>query len=429
MDPIPFFDEQYNVLTQLTNFPLTCSSGFIEYEQMDSLFSESLDILSNLGLDAVWGMQNDNNPVTCSPADVMGPQINLSQYWGNEWPDVGNNLFEVPAPDVLVPTQLTAPVAPISISLPSEPRTPKMNTLELPAGGIVSNGLLSPPPSDRPVRTRRHNAYDELCQLSKLQLNTPRLETPATKSGSVFATPLPPTRTRKAPVVSLARYDEMRYLTSPSSSCSSSSSSSSSSTSISPTESPSINMSDTFETLSPPVTPVRRPTRHSGAGRSRVSRKSSADKPRSLQYNSPTPSGDSDRPYGCRHPGNIVPGDVPCDKDFARMHDWVRHQRVHNGQTPYKCLGCGKHFKRSDARGRHWDSPSNAHCEAYHTRIIRELLLKGSISAEHADVPILRRRAQKTACQKTSKRTGIPVHDLKAIMQCLDDEDTTVPGF
>ncbi|KAF8758422.1 Zinc finger, C2H2 type [Rhizoctonia solani] len=220
----------------------------------------------------------------------------------------------------------------------------------------------------------------------------------------------------------------MRYLTTPSSSCSSSSSSSSSSTSISPTESPSINMSDTFETLS---SCDSSPTPNSSLWRRSLASfsKKQCDKPRSLQYNSPTPSGDSDRPYGCRHPGNIVPGDVPCDKDFARMHDWVRHQRVHNGQTPYKCLGCGKHFKRSDARGRHWDSPSNAHCEAYHTRIIRELLLKGSISAEHADVPILRRRAQKTACQKTSKRTGIPVHDLKAIMQCLDDEDTTVPGF
>ncbi|CAE6459441.1 unnamed protein product, partial [Rhizoctonia solani] len=178
---------------------------------------------------------------------------------------------------------------------------------------------------------------------------------------------------------------------------------------------------------SPPETPVRRPTRRSGVDRLRLSHKDSDEKRSLRPYTNPTPSGDCQRPHGCRHPGNIVPGDVPCSKNFARMHDWVRHQYVHTGYTPFRCLNCDKEFKRSDARGRHWDNKPI--CEAEHMDAIRQGLLLGQITADHPDVPILRRRAQKVEYQKESKGTGIPLQDLKDTMQRVKRENVVGPGF
>ncbi|KAH7340222.1 hypothetical protein B0J17DRAFT_650406 [Rhizoctonia solani] len=213
----------------------------------------------------------------------------------------------------------------------------------------------------------------------------------------------------------------MRYLSQPS--CNSSSSSSSSDT-LSLIEPP---LNSFGSPLSPPETPVRRPTRRSAVDRPRLSHRDGGEKPCFRPYSNPTPSGDCERPHGCRHPGNIVPGDVPCDKDFARMHDWVRHQRVHTGLAPHRCLNCDKEFKRSDARGRHWDSKPI--CEADHMNTIRQLLLLGQITSEHPDVPILRRRAQKAEYLKESKRTGIPIRDLKSTMQEVKHENIVGPGF
>lgn len=45
-----------------------------------------------------------------------------------------------------------------------------------------------------------------------------------------------------------------------------------------------------------------------------------------------------------------------CTLAFARARDLKRHFRLHSGELPYKCDGCGRGFIRSDARGRHWRS-------------------------------------------------------------------------
>ncbi|PVF95962.1 hypothetical protein CPB86DRAFT_553443 [Serendipita vermifera] len=47
----------------------------------------------------------------------------------------------------------------------------------------------------------------------------------------------------------------------------------------------------------------------------------------------------------------------PCSKctcTFARARDLTRHFRLHTGERPYECLGCGERFIRVDARKRHW---------------------------------------------------------------------------
>ncbi|KAG8734466.1 hypothetical protein FRC11_009995 [Ceratobasidium sp. 423] len=421
-----FLDGNYNPFAQLSDSSFAIESGFFEYDQMNAFFSDAG--LYNPLLDSTYGNELiAEDPETCNPVDIMGPQVDFSEFLKDGWSEASapsTSRSEVLiAPDAPVPVQLMTP--PTSVVPPPTPvpSTPKRPSVKVTAGG-VNTGLLSPPPSDRPVRTRRHNAYDEICQLSNLELNTPRSKKPATKSTPVFATPLlPAARILKTPVTPVARHDVEMHYPSPPPSCSSSSAAS-----LSPIDSPSSIMSDTLGSpLSPPATPVRRPTRRSGVDRLRFSRRGSGEKPYYNPYGDPTPSGDRERPHGCRHPGNIVPGDVPCVKDFARMHDWVRHQRVHTGQTPYECLSCGKSFKRSDARGRHWDGKSN--CEDYHMSTIRERLLLGEITIEHPDIPILRRRAQKAEHRKESERTGIPIQDLKAMMQHVKHEHIVGPGF
>ncbi|KAI9356474.1 hypothetical protein DFJ73DRAFT_640994 [Zopfochytrium polystomum] len=50
-----------------------------------------------------------------------------------------------------------------------------------------------------------------------------------------------------------------------------------------------------------------------------------------------------DRPFVCDH----------CQKRFARVHDLVRHARVHGAAKEFGCKTCGKVFSRKDAMRRH----------------------------------------------------------------------------
>ncbi|KAJ1310442.1 hypothetical protein OPQ81_007175 [Rhizoctonia solani] len=427
MDSIYFLDGSYNPFAQISASSFAYESGFFEYDQMDTLFSDT-SLLGSVYNNGHVGQ----NPDTCGPVDITEAQVDFSEFLRDGWSEtavVPTGRSEVLiAPEAPVPAQLmTPPNSAVQIPL-LVPSTPKRTFIKTTAGGVLNTGLFSPPPSDRPVRTRRHNAYDEICQLSSMKLNTPRSRKPVIKSAPVFATPLlPASRAPETPVTPVARRDIEIRCSSPLSSRYTSSSCSSSDT-FSPVDSPSSTMSDSFVSpLSPPATPVRHPTRRSGVDRPRLSRRGSGEKSYFHPYGDPTPSGERERPHGCRHPGNIVPGDVPCFKNFARMHDWVRHQRVHTGQTPYECLNCGKAFKRSDARGRHWDGKSN--CEAYHMNAIREQLLLGQIPIEHPDIPILRRRAQKTEYRKESERTGVPIQHLKATTPHVKHEHIEGPGF
>ncbi|CAE6384445.1 unnamed protein product [Rhizoctonia solani] len=418
-----FLDGNYNSFAQGTTSLFDYEGVSFEHNQLDTFWGNG--IIDTLN-DYYSNEHIAEDLETCNPSDVMGEQVDFGLFVNDEWsetvaPPTGADVLI--APDEFIPAQLMTPSTLVATPVLPVPSTPRRPSVRATAASVSNTGMLSPPPSDRPVRTRRHNAYDEICQLSNLGLNTPRSKKPTTSSTAAFATPLPPaSRVLKTPV----DHDiEMRYLSPPS--CYSSSSSGSSAT-FSPIDSPSSGMSDSFGSpLSPPETPVRCPTRRSGVDRPRVARRGSGEKSYFHPYGDPAPSGERERPHGCRHPGNIVPGDVPCDKNFARMHDWVRHQRVHTGQTPYKCLSCGKEFKRSDARGRHWDGKSG--CEAYHMNTIRERLVQGQITAEHPDVPILRRRAQKAEYRKESDRTGVPVQDLKTSMPQVKHEDIVGPGF
>ncbi|CEL52449.1 hypothetical protein RSOLAG1IB_00990 [Rhizoctonia solani AG-1 IB] len=395
MDSLCLFDGSYDYM-QFPASPSPYDGGLFGEELTTDLFSYS-------GLSAPYDTHVDNNPEACNPTDAMG-QLDFSDFLNTKWleedmmHDTGDSevLASLDTP-ITVPAQIMAPPPSAANPLPLVPSTPKRISLKTTTGSV--SGLFSPPPSDRPFRTRRHNGYEEIRQLSELRLNT-RSAKSATKPSPVFAAPLPPTSIPDASAALAVHYNAaMRYL-SPSSS---SYSSGSSTATVSPIDSPSSNMSDTFGApLSPLVTPVRRPARQSGADRPRVSQRDSSNKPYSRRHGRSTSSVGLEKVFSCRHPGNIVPGDIPCNKDFARKHDWVRHQRVHTGQTPYECFNCGKSFKRSDARSRHWDSPSNAGCEAYHTRIIKEQLRQGEITADHPDAAIIRRRAQKAAHQKES---------------------------
>ncbi|KAK9703955.1 transcriptional regulator of sulfur amino acid metabolism [Basidiobolus ranarum] len=53
-----------------------------------------------------------------------------------------------------------------------------------------------------------------------------------------------------------------------------------------------------------------------------------------------------ERVFSCDH----------CQRVFARKYDLERHQRLHTGYKPYKCVRCHKGFTRVDARQRHYRS-------------------------------------------------------------------------
>lgn len=42
-----------------------------------------------------------------------------------------------------------------------------------------------------------------------------------------------------------------------------------------------------------------------------------------------------------------------CGKEFRRVYDLNRHQKLHTGQKPHGCHRCGKKFSRADALIRH----------------------------------------------------------------------------
>ncbi|ORX78483.1 hypothetical protein BCR32DRAFT_188459, partial [Anaeromyces robustus] len=42
-----------------------------------------------------------------------------------------------------------------------------------------------------------------------------------------------------------------------------------------------------------------------------------------------------------------------CNKVFNRKYDLQRHNKIHLGIKPYKCINCNKTFTRSDYLKRH----------------------------------------------------------------------------
>jgi len=68
-----------------------------------------------------------------------------------------------------------------------------------------------------------------------------------------------------------------------------------------------------------------------------------------------------ERPFTC----------TVCGKAFGRQHDRKRHEGLHSGEKRYVCgaslinglpWGCGRHFARADALGRHFRSEAGAEC-------------------------------------------------------------------
>lgn len=230
-------------------------------------------------------------PATCNPADVMPPPINWEDFLQDDLAEaLATGDFD-PTPTTVNPPQLMTPPQ----SLPS---TPLMiaKPLLLDSSNI---GLLTPP-SDKPVyRTRRFDASDSIRLLSQLNLNAPSTVEQTVNPGCFTASPaytsgVPDNSAMSAPFL---------FGYTPTSSATSSGASSSHSNSF---------------RGSPP--PIRRASHATG-----VQRVTASDLRRANKKLQPVPTSDPERPHGCRHPGRN-PGDLPCNLDFARKHDWSRHQ-------------------------------------------------------------------------------------------------------
>lgn len=239
------------------------------------------------------------------PYDPHGliPPMDFHDFLGDDWAEGILNLIETPSEES---TQLATP--PHSV-----PSTPKAASKSLPFDASEI-GLLSPPVSDSPLhRTRRYNKCEDIYHLAQLSINAPAPIEQTVDPASVLP---PPAYTSEFSDVQSTTYayntvcpsvfdmPALPYLP-PDSEMSSPNVPSSS------RGSPSPERRQSYST---------HPTRASGVQRVVIS-----DIRRARQSNQPVPTGDPERPHGCRHPGRF-PGDLPCNLDFARKHDWSRHQ-------------------------------------------------------------------------------------------------------
>jgi hypothetical protein len=223
-------------------------------------------------------------PSTCNPADIMPPPTGFVTLPETEWLEATlGSVDNFNSPLTVAPSQLASPHQYLL-------STPYMvdNLLTLDGSNI---GLATPPPSERPVhRTLPFEAFDQIYHLSRLDLNAPSPVEAASPASTVSSAAYTPSTPGSHTYDSVSLYNSSEF-----------DSSSPSSSSGSPA-------------------PVRRPARAAGVQRVVVS-----EFRRRRQGNQPVPTGDPERPHGCRHPG-LTPEDLPCNLDFARKHDWSRHQ-------------------------------------------------------------------------------------------------------
>ncbi|KAG8748726.1 hypothetical protein FRC10_000117 [Ceratobasidium sp. 414] len=363
------FDESYNSCMNSSDLslPFNCGTESLNFNTINDPFWNETYYPAPDYTYADDYAPNALAPATCDPADIMPPPLGFEDILQAGWIEALTTENFYPTPATVNPSQLMTPPQ----SLPSTPRN-VAEPLPLDSSNI---GLITPP-SDKPVyRTRRFDASDSINLFSQLNLNTSSPVEQTVNPGSLATS----SAYTSCMPDDLAVFGQLFTFPPTSSSTFSDASSSS------------------FRG-SPP--PIRRASRVVG-----VQRVTASDLRRRNKKNQPVPTSDPERPHGCRHPGRN-PGDLPCNLDFARKHDWSRHQRP---------------FKRPDARGRHWDS--RPECESTHTSVVRDLLASGEMAMDDRDVPVLRRRAQKAECRRESERTGVPVSELKATMRQVKSED------